>query len=262
MLLKIRKEYLVFGELTIFLLSTVVGYAAELTGAEILERIKGKAAVTRSGQATVNLITVNKRGEQRENKVKIYRKVMEKVEKQLIEYLEPADVEGTKFLSITEEAKEDLMYLYLPFLGRERRIAAQEKTKTFMGTDFTYEEIGSSESYREKYTAKRLEDEIFEDYPCYVLRLSPKEKETKYSYLKMWVWKDKFLPLKIEFYGKDEKLEKVLTDSDLRKEKEDYIPYKIVMADQMKGTRTIIEILETKEEEVSEDYFTLRYLRR
>jgi outer membrane lipoprotein-sorting protein len=205
---------------------------------------------------------VNKRGEQRGNKVKIYRKVMEKVEKQLIEYLEPADVEGTKFLSISEEGKEDLMYLYLPFLGRERRIAAQEKGKTFMGTDFTYEEIGSSESYREKYKAERLENENFENYPCYVLRLSPKEKEIKYNYLKMWVWKEEFLPLKIEFYAQDAQLEKVLTDSDLRKEKEGYIPYKIVMADQIKGTKTIIEILETKEEEVSEDYFTLRYLRR
>lgn len=260
---KLRKKGLVPGGLAVFLLASVIAYAVELTGEEVLERIKGKAAVTRSGEATVNLITINKKGEQKEYKIKIYRKVTDKMEKQLIEYLEPADVEGTKFLSIAEEGKEDLMYLYLPFLGRERRIAAQEKSKKFMGTDFTYEEIGSSEGYREDYTAQRLKDDNFQDYPCYLLKLSPKEKkDVRYSYLKMWVWKEEYFPLKIEFYRSDEKLEKVLTEYDLRKEKEDYIPYKIVMADKINSTRTIIEILETKEEEVSDDYFTLRYLRR
>jgi len=262
MFIKIRVERALLVGLVIFILSSIIAYAGQLTGDEILEKIKGKAAVTRSGRATVNLITENKRGQRRENKVKVYRKVTERIEKQLIEYLEPADVEGTKFLSISEEGKEDLMYLYLPFLGRERRISAQEKEKKFMGTDFTYEEIGSGESYREKYTSKRLNDESFENYPCYVLKLSPKEKETKYSYLKMWVWKEEFIPLKIEFYRKDGKLEKVLTEYNLKKEKEDYIPYKIVMANQIKGTKTIIEILQTKKEEVSDDYFTLRYLRR
>ena len=263
-MIKIRGKRILFAGLVIFLFSSIIAYAGQLTGDEILEKIKGKAAVTRSGKATVNLITENKKGQRRENKVKVYRKVTEKIEKQLIEYLEPADVEGTKFLSISEKGKEDLMYLYLPFLGRERRIAAQEKEKKFMGTDFTYEEIGSSESYHEKYTGERLNDENFENYPCYVLKLSPKEKNSKYSYLKMWVWKQEFIPLKIEFYRKDGKLEKVLTEYDLKKEKgeKDYIPYKIVMANQIKGTKTIVEILQTKKEEVSDDYFTLRYLRR
>ena len=263
MSLKIRKERVLLMGLVIFILSALITYAGELTGDEILKKIKGKVTVTSSGEATINLITENKRGEQRKNKVKIYRKTTEGIEKQLIEYLEPADVEGTKLLSISEEGKEDLMYIYFPFLGKEKRIAAQEKEKKFMGTDFTYEEIGSSESYQEKYKAKRLKDEDFESYSCYVLRLSPEEGEKEeYSYLKMWVWEKEFIPLKIEFYGKDEKLEKVLTESDLRKEKEDYIPYKIIMADQTKGTKTIIEILETKEEEIPDDYFTLKYLRR
>ncbi len=263
MFLKIRGERVLLMGFLVFVLSALIAYAGELTGDEILEKIRGKVTITGSGEATVNLITINKRGEQRENKVKIYRKVTEEVEKQLIEYLEPADVGGTKFLSISEEGKEDLMYIYFPFLGKEKRIAAQKKGDKFMETDFTYEEIGSSESYREKYKAERLQDENFQDYLCYVLKLSPKEEgEEKYSYLKMWVWQEELISLKIEFYGKDGKLEKVLTEYDLRKEKGEYIPHKIVMADQIRGTKTIVEILETREEEIPDDYFTVRYLRR
>lgn len=247
--------------ITLFLAS-ITANAQELTAQEILERIEGKASLAGSGMATVNLITENKRGEQRSNTVMIYRKADERVEKQLIEYLEPADVKGTKFLSIVEEGKEDLMYIYFPFLGRERRIAAQAKEESFMGTDFTYEEIGSGKSYQEQYEAKRLEDEVLGDYPCYVLELEPKETDSEYTSVKMWVWKEEFSLLKIEFYQEGEKLAKTLTNLDFRKEEGEYMPYKIVMADEIKGTKTIIEILETKEEELSDDYFTLRYLRR
>lgn len=124
--------------ITLFLAS-IMANGQELTAEEILERIKGEASLAGSGMATVNLITENKRGDQRSNTVIIYRKADEEVEKQLIEYLEPADVKGTKFLSIVEEGKEDMMWLYLPALGRERRIAAHAKKESFMGTDFTYE---------------------------------------------------------------------------------------------------------------------------
>ena len=248
--------------ITLFFIG-ITANAQELTGEEILQRIEGKASLAGSGMATVNLITENKRGEQRSNTVIIYRKGDEKIEKQLIEYLEPADVKGTKFLSIVEEGKEDMMWLYLPVLGRERRIAAHAKKESFMGTDFTYEEMGSGKSYEEGYEAKRLEDEVLGDYPCYVLELKPKETDSEYTHLKMWVWKEEFSTLRIEFYKEEEKLTKTLTNLDLRKEKDEYMAYKIVMADEIESTKTIIEILETKEEEeLSEDYFTLRYLRR
>ena len=261
-MIKFRKGIWILLALITFFLAGITVNAQELTGEEILERIEGKASLAGSGTATVNLITENKRGEQRSNTVIIYRKGDEKVEKQLIEYLEPADLKGTKFLSVIEEGKEDMMWLYLPVLGRERRIAAHAKGESFMGTDFTYEEIGSGKSYEEGYEAKRLEDGVFEDYPCYVLELESRETDTKYTYLKMWVWKEEFSTLKIEFYKEGGKLTKTLTNLDLRKKNGEYISYKIVMADELKGTKTIIEILETKEEEVTEDYFTLRYLRR
>ncbi len=260
--MKSRKGRWVLLALITFLLAGITANAQELTGEEILERIEGKASLAGSGMATVNLITENKRGEQRFNTVIIYRKGDDKVEKQLIEYLEPADVKGTKFLSIVEEGEEDLMYIYFPFLGRERRIAAHAKGESFMGTDFTYEEIGSGKGYEEGYETKRLEDDVFEGYPCYVLELEPGETDSEYVSLKMWVWKEEFSTLKIEFYEEEKKLTKTLTNLDLRKENGEYMSYKIVMADEIKGTKTIIEILETKEEELSEDYFTLRYLRR
>jgi len=249
---------------TVGMVSAPVGAVSEdLTGEEILDRIEQESAVTEGGTGVINLITENKRGEQRSSTVRMYRKESNGTEKQLLEYLEPADVKGTKFLSITEEGKEALMYIYFPFLGRERRIAAGEESDSFMGTDFTYEEMGSGQTYQEEYDASRLKDEVLEEYPCYVLRLTPQEEDSDYTYIKMWVWQEEFLVLRIEFYEEGDRLTKALSNSDIREEEEgEFMPHRIVMADEIKGTKTIIEIVETKEEELSEDYFTLRYLRR
>ncbi len=249
---------------TVGMLSAPVGAVSEdLTGEEILDRIEQESAVTESGTGVINLITENKRGDQRSSTVRMYRKESNGTEKQLLEYLEPADVKGTKFLSITEEGKEALMYMYFPFMGKEIRIAAGEESDSFMETDFTYEEIGSGQTYQEEYDASRLKDEVLEEYPCYVLRLTPQEEDSDYTYIKMWVWQEEFLVLRIEFYEEDERLTKTLSNSDIREEEEgEFMPHRIVMADEIKGTKTIIEIVETKEEELSEDYFTLRYLRR
>lgn len=243
-----------FGEL---------GRASELTADQILDRIEGTSTFTGSGTATIELITENKRGQQRKNSLRVFRKEEpDGTEKQLVEYLAPADVAGTKFLSISKEGQEDQMWLFLPALGRERRIAGSARREKFMGTDFTYEEIGGGASYREDYRAERLPDETLDGRKCYLLRLIPKG-DSDYSFVKMWVWQGEFIPLKIEFYDVDKRPKKVLLNSDLRKnEKGEWEPSTLTMSDLLAGTKTIVKLIETKEGKVSDDYFTMRYLRR
>ncbi len=52
--------------------------------------------------------------------------------------------------------------------------------------------------------AKRLAEDVFEGYPCYVLELEPAETDSEYTSLEMWVWKEEFSLLRIELY-KEEK---------------------------------------------------------
>jgi outer membrane lipoprotein-sorting protein len=257
------RVFLLIGSL-IILMASIVMAQGELTGEEVLEQLKDDTTLTGSGSATIKLITENEKGQQRVHELKIFRKDDGEMEKQLLEYLEPADVRGTKFLSLNDAAKdENQMWLYLPALGRERRIAGHMTQDKFMGTDFTYEEIGGGQSYNEDYQASRLEDEEFEGYLCYVLDLVPEDPESKYSKVLMWVWQEELIPLKIQFYNLDGQLSKQLTSTELEKEEDgDYMPHRIVMSDELAGTRTIIEIIETSKEEVADDYFTMRYLRK
>ncbi|MGI6557634.1 MAG: outer membrane lipoprotein-sorting protein [Limnochordia bacterium] len=237
--------------------------ATELTADEVLDRVEGEMAFTGDGTAVIELITVNPKGVQRKHELKVWRKEdPDETSKQLLEYLSPPDVKGTKFLSITPPEGESSMWLYLPALGRERRIAGHTTKDTFMGTDFTYEEIGGSRDFTKEYKAKRLPDETFDGYPCYVLELSPDADGAEYGLVKMWVWQDEFLPLQIQFFNKGLEQSKVLINRNIKEAAGRLTPHAITMENTLKKTKTIINLLAVEEVELPDDLFSLRQLRR
>ena len=243
--------------LIILFLATSLSSAQELTGEEILEKIKGKITIIKNGTADIDVYRENAKGERiLYLQIKIYRKISENKEKQLIEILRPADWRGMKILSIVAKS-EGKIWSYLPDATREPvgiKISTEYK-KPFMKTDFTYEEIAGSKDYGKEYDVQKLEDGVFENYPCYRLKLTPKEEGSEYALIKMWVWKEEFFPLKIEFYKEEGKLKKVLTNLDLKKENSHYILRTIIMSNKIKGTKTTINILKIDREEPNDRFF-------
>ncbi|MGI6035399.1 MAG: outer membrane lipoprotein-sorting protein [Limnochordia bacterium] len=237
--------------------------AMELSADDILDRVEGEMAFTGDGTAVIELVTVNPKGLQRKHDLKVWRKEdPDETSKQLLEYLTPPDVRGTKFLSITPPEGDASMWLYLPALGRERRIAGHATKDTFMGTDFTYEEIGGSRDFTKEYKAKRLPDETFDGYLCYVLELSPAADGAEYGLVKMWVWQDEFLPLQIQFFDQGLEQSKVLVNRNIKEAAGRPTPHEITMENTLKKTKTIINLLEVEEVELPDDLFSLRQLRR
>lgn len=260
--MRIAKTALVVLALTLLTGALVLAHD-NLTGEEIIEQFKSDMALTGSGHAVLDLITENKRGDRREHGLVLFRSDDGNTEKQLVEYTSPADVRGTKFLSIYDAGKDETeMWLYLPALGRERRIAGHMTKGSFMGTDFTYEEIAGFSSYSDDYEAVRLADEEFDSRKCYVLDLTPTSDDIDYSKVKMWVWQEEMMPLRLDFFNADGQLSKRLLLSDFRQDSQGrYSPYNITMSNQLEGTKTIVIIRETYEE-VDDSYFTMRYLRQ
>ncbi len=236
--------------------------AQELTGQQILDELGFSNILSSSGTAELAMITENAKGVQRKSSLKVYRKSEADSEKQYLEYLAPADVRGTKFLSINEKGQEDQMWLYLPAMGRERRIATHMTGDSFMGTDFTFDEIGGNIEYSDQYSAKRLADEAEQNVKCYVLDLTATDSTAPYERVKMWVWQDEMVPVKVEFYQPATRLKKTLTLSAYSLVDGELIPHNVVMADNTKGTRTILDIVEISEVEIDDEVFSLRNLRR
>ncbi len=256
------RKLLILALSLIFAMGFGTVFAEEPTGEQILGDLEFKNILSASGSAELTLITENVKGVQRDYSVRVFRKSDDSGEKQFLEYLAPADVRGTKFLSLAEKGQDDQMWLYMPALGRERRVAAHMTGDSFMGTDFTYEEIGGSIVYEDQYSAQRLADAEVEGVSCYVLDLRAKDGSAQYEKVQMWVWKEELIPLRVEFWHPAPTLKKTLTLGNFRLVEGELIPHRVVMADNVQGTRTILEINKISQEEIDEQIFTVRYLRR
>ncbi|MDD4793177.1 MAG: outer membrane lipoprotein-sorting protein [Firmicutes bacterium] len=235
----------------------------DLTAKQILNLVEGKATLAGSGRALLEMI-VEKGKSQKVNRLQVMRSDNgEGTTRQLVEFLAPADVRGTKFLSLATPGEEDQMWLYLPAVGRERRIAGSAASGKFMGTDFTFEEISASAKMWEPYKPERMGDETVEGRKCYVLKLTPESSGCLYGSVTLWIWQEGFLPIRIEFFSKSMKLQKVMAFSDLQKDKRgEWQPNTITLQDVSGGSLTTVHILESDDRPVPDDVFTLRYLRK
>ncbi len=122
--------------------------------------------------------------------------------KQMIRFTAPADIKGTGFLTLEKNnSHKTRQHLYLPALKRTRRIVAGQQGRSFVNSDFTYEDMQRHPVEEWDY---RLEtDSEILGLPCFVLVSTPKPKTaTQYSRIVSWVEKNHFIPLKMDFWDK------------------------------------------------------------
>ncbi len=132
-------------------------------------------------------------------------------DKLLVIFDRPRDVKGTAFLTYTHRTGPDDQWLYLPALKRVKRIASNNKSGPFMGSEFSYEDLASQEV--DKYTYRYLRDEAANERDCFVVERVPVDKDSGYTRQIVWYDKNEYRPEKIEFYDRKDELLKTLTYS-------------------------------------------------
>jgi len=121
---------------------------------------------------------------------------------------EPADVKGTAVLTYTHKTKSDDQWLYLPALKRVKRIASRNKSGSFLGSEFAFEDIGSQEV--EKFTYKYLRDEVYNGLDSFVIERDPIDRFSGYTRQVVWIDKAEYRYQKIDFYDRKNVLLKTL----------------------------------------------------
>ena len=126
-------------------------------------------------------------------------------------FKKPASVKNTRFLQVENKDRDDDKWIYLPALKRVRRISSSQGSDSFMGSDFSYDDMSSREV--DEDTHELLKEEKLGKYECFVVKSTPKKADdSQYKYRISWISKEHFLPIKIEMYDKkDGKLQKLMT---------------------------------------------------
>ena len=200
----------------------------KLSGVEIIQKVYDRPTGNdQEGKLTMTLI--NSRGDQRVREIKQFIKDFGEVEKKIMFFMSPADVRNTSFMnwSYDEAGRDDDQWIYLPALKKVKRISSESKSDYFMGSDFTYDDLGDRHPSADDH--KLLREEKLDGEDCYVVESIPKEEEYMYSRTVTWIIKDKWIGLKKEFYDEDEDFLKTLTVKKYGKIKD----YWIIMHSQM-----------------------------
>ncbi len=187
---------------------------ATLCGASSAWALTAKEIMTRTetwnkpddDKGPLTIILINKRGKERRREMMRYVKTdANKKDQSFLEFLKPADVRGTRFLTHEHVDRDDDRWMYLPALRKIRRITASNNTDNFMGTDFTFEDTRSERLATHAYTLIR--EEPLDGRDAYVIEAVPpprlkKKKTVGYSKRHIWVDKATFLIMQRQFWNK------------------------------------------------------------
>jgi outer membrane lipoprotein-sorting protein len=159
--------------------------------------------------ADMKMILRNRQGDESRREIRTRTLEMENDgDKSLTIFDTPRDVKGTAFLSFTHALTPDDQWLYLPALKRVKRISSRNKSGPFMGSEFAYEDMSSQEV--EKYSYKWLRDEALEGRDAHVLERRPAYEYSGYTRQIVWIDKEIWQPVKVEFYDRKDSLLKTL----------------------------------------------------
>lgn len=188
----------------------VTAGAPEEMGLAIAIQMEKRDSGWQDETAQIKMVLRNALGDEsiRENRMKSL-EVEGDGDKTLIVFDSPHDIKGTAFLTYSHALKADEQWIYLPALKRVKRISSANKSGPFLGSEFAYEDISSQEV--DKYTYKYLHDEVIGGRDAFVNERYPQYKHSGYTRQIVWIDKEYYQPLKIEFYDRKNALLKTLT---------------------------------------------------
>lgn len=157
-------------------------------------------------------------------------------DKQLSEYLAPADIKGQRIL-MTDDG--DNIWMYNPETRRTRKLGSHMKKRKVMGSDFTYEDQAGGRM-NEKYAGRVVGEEDQGGAACWVLELTPTAKGPSYDKIVAWLGKDDHLVRRVDYYEDEGKTPfKRLVMAEIRKVGSKTVPHKMTMTNLFDKTETI-----------------------
>lgn len=244
-------------------LLAVSSQAAGLTGKEIIQRVKD-APDGDTRRASLEMTLVQKNGSKRTRRLTTWSMDIGKDTKTMMFFTYPGDVRGTGFLTwdYDDPRKEDDRWLYLPALKKTRRISGKSsKTDYFMGSDFTYDDMGSRNV--DEDTHMLLREEEYEGHRCWVVESVPVDPREIYSKKVVWIRQDCLKPVRADYYDKLDKLHRQFKAADIVRIQDFWTIRHMEIENVQTGHKTLLDFADTRyDERIDAGLFTVATLEK
>jgi outer membrane lipoprotein-sorting protein len=225
------------GLLFLFLLPPHRVCGQDLTAAQVLARID-RNYLSDTRVSTTTMVIKGRRG----SRTITARSWGRGLDQAFTEYLSPARERGTKMLKLGDE-----LWMYAPDADRVIRIAGHMLRQSMSGSDISYEDFMEDPHLENSYRAEMAGQDTAAGRQCWVLSLTAKNEKVAYTTRKLWVDKERFLPLRENLYAKSGKLLKTLSILETTRVGERWYPRRMVFKDVLKegdGTEMVIDSIE------------------
>jgi outer membrane lipoprotein-sorting protein len=166
------------------------------------------------------------------------------------EYLSPASDKGTKMLKLANQ-----LWIYSPSADRTIQISGHMLRQSVMGSDLSYEDMMDDRKLTEIYHAKNTGEEVVDGRATWIVELTAKVTDVAYHSQKMWIDKDRFVPLRQELYAKSGQLLKRTELKEVKSIQGRWYPTTIIYKDMLKdGMGTEFKMTSVKFDQDIPDY--------
>jgi hypothetical protein len=181
--------------------------------------------------------------------------------KAIIRFTAPAEVKGVALLVVNHPERSSDQWMWTPAIGRDRRIALQDRSTRFFGTDFSFEDL--EERDVDQYDYKLEGEESIDGAPCWRIESRPRQgKVSQYAFSRLWIRKDNYVPAEYDNFVKDQ-VARRLRQSRIENVQGIWTARLLEMTDVRRNSRTILSIEKLEyNAPLKDDDFTVQALRR
>lgn len=200
------------------------------------------------------------------NKISLKRWEFERIgsygaSKAILRFTAPAEVKGVALLIVNHPDRASDQWMWTPALERDRRIALQDRSTRFFGTDFSFEDLEERDVNQFDY--RLAGEEKFDGQPCWKIESKPKEsKSSQYTSSLLMIRKDNYVVIQIESFAKD-KMVRRIHYSDVQQQDGIWTSRTVEAFDANRRSRTVLKLEKLHYNvPMKDDDFTLEALRR
>lgn len=228
--------------------STLIGASPTVpTGYTIIKKQDAMDIGYHDESSIGHMILIGTNGEktERELESKTLEKQANEGTKSIVKFIKPADIQGTALLSIQNKNRDDDQWLYLPAMKKTKRIAGTGKSGSFVGSEFSYEDMIPPDI--EKYSYQYLRSESCDHFQCFVIESTPQFTDSGYSKTRLWIRTDNYQTVKMDLYDKKGRHQKTALFEDLQLiNNRFWRPFKVIIKNFQNGKETQLLIKELK----------------
>jgi outer membrane lipoprotein-sorting protein len=179
----------------------------------------------------------------------------------VLRFTVPAEVKGVAILVVNHPDRASDQWMWTPGIERDRRIALQDRSTQFFGTDFSFEDLEERDVDQYDYTL--VGEETIDGAGCWKIESVPKKTKTsQYTRSIVWMRKDRYVPARLDFYVKD-RVARRLAYGDIQNVQGIWTARLLEMSDLRRGSRTRLTLDKLEYNvELKDENFTLQALRR